>query len=149
MVYDKWRNQRMTATGGTVAEKHTDTKNRTMVHSGALVSHCLLRPLSSAAAAPTAIVLDQGSSSSTPPLLLRQPSIKSSIEPKPSLSSRIGLPVQPKLVSIPPNTVLPGRGQLYGAKKAANRHHRSYRSAAIRTVSPATKKPDQTPAWIV
>ncbi|XP_052871934.1 uncharacterized protein LOC128277507 isoform X1 [Anopheles cruzii] len=63
----------MTAVAGPVAVVHTDTKNRTMVHSGALVSHSLLRPSSSAAVvavpfAPVALLLSSLSGPSSDPL---------------------------------------------------------------------------------
>lgn len=63
----------MTPVGVTVAGINTDTKNHTMVHSGALVSHSLLRPLTSAAAPAVIVplssfVLDHSSSTSLPPV---------------------------------------------------------------------------------
>ncbi|XP_058055718.1 uncharacterized protein LOC131207123 [Anopheles bellator] len=56
-----------------VAVVRTDTKNRTMVHSGALVSHSLLRPSSSAAVvavpfAPIVLLLSSLSGPSSDPL---------------------------------------------------------------------------------
>ncbi|XP_035910645.1 uncharacterized protein LOC118511545 isoform X1 [Anopheles stephensi] len=92
----------MRAAEGTEAANHTDTKNHTMVHSGALVSHYLLRPLSSAAvvvvaAAPIATVLDRNSSSSSSsvPLLLRLPSCKSYCVKLPSIGRKPSKPSSP------------------------------------------------------
>ncbi|XP_050075742.1 uncharacterized protein LOC126563160 [Anopheles maculipalpis] len=103
----------MKAAEETVAANHTDTKNHTMVHSGALVSHYLLRPLSSAAvvvdavaAAPVATVLEHSSSSSSVPLLPRLPSFKScvnlpSIVPKPSQPTSALVTASPSSSSVP------------------------------------------------
>uniref|UniRef100_A0A4Y0BN50 Uncharacterized protein n=1 Tax=Anopheles funestus TaxID=62324 RepID=A0A4Y0BN50_ANOFN len=158
----------MKVAGRTVAEKHTDTKNHTMVHSGALVSHYLLRPLSSAAAvvaaAPVATVLDHSSSSSSKPLP-RLPSLRSfvylpspSIVPKPSkpvvlassllssscLSSNI-LQHQQSSTSIL-NVLqekLPNRNSGEEATRKKGRlvyeAHSPYRSATVREVSPPSK----------
>lgn len=53
----------MTPMEDTEAGLHTDTKNHTMVHSGALLSHYLLRPLSSTASQDVPVaVLDHSSS---------------------------------------------------------------------------------------
>ncbi|XP_053663545.1 uncharacterized protein LOC128712682 [Anopheles marshallii] len=150
---------------GTVAVKHTDTKNHTMVHSGALVSHYLLRPLSSAAAvvaaAPVATVLDYSSSSSKP--LPRLTSVGScvnlpsaSIVPKPSrpalvalsllsssLSSNSLLYQQQKSTSI----LIVLQRKLPEREKATRKQqgrlvyeaHSPYRSAVVRKVSPPSK----------
>ncbi|XP_061506419.1 uncharacterized protein LOC1274831 isoform X1 [Anopheles gambiae] len=86
----------MRTVGGTVAGKHTDTKNHTMVHSGAIVPHYLLRPSSSAAVAAAArvatVLLDHQSSSSssktTSPRLLQSVKpcvhLPSTVPPQPS-----------------------------------------------------------------
>uniref|UniRef100_A0AAG5D6J1 Uncharacterized protein n=1 Tax=Anopheles atroparvus TaxID=41427 RepID=A0AAG5D6J1_ANOAO len=89
----------MTPVGGTVAKKYTDTKNHTMVHSGALVSHYLLRPLSPAvdvAAAAALVVTIVPLSATVPdhsgrtPLTPLPQSASASIQSKPS--SELGSP---------------------------------------------------------
>uniref|UniRef100_A0A182MHZ5 Uncharacterized protein n=1 Tax=Anopheles culicifacies TaxID=139723 RepID=A0A182MHZ5_9DIPT len=141
--------------------------NHTMVHSGALVSHYLLRPLSSAAtvvvAAPVATVLDHSSSSLKP--FPRLPSLKSceslpsvSIVPKPSKPARVAssllsssclssnsLLYQQQSTSI--LIVLQGQLPEWHSGEEATRKkgrlvyeaHSPYRSAAVRKVSPPSK----------